>query len=86
MGFYIYFFYKNQHCFHLQNDRKKPDLKILNTTEVMPPQRWARRGWIYEFEMPFVAGEIELFITLWRKNYVTALPRTKKGIVSVCLN
>ena len=32
-------FYKNQYCFHLQNDRKKPDLKILNTTEVMPPQR-----------------------------------------------
>ena len=25
--------------FHSQIDRKKPDLKILNTTEVMPPQR-----------------------------------------------
>ena len=33
------FVYKNQYSFHLQIDRKKPDLKILNTTEVMPPQR-----------------------------------------------
>ena len=33
------FVYKNQYTFHLQIDRKKPDLKISNTTEVIPPQR-----------------------------------------------
>ena len=72
------FVYKNQYTFHAQINRKKPDLKISNTSEVIPPQRWPRSGCIYEFQ----AGEIELFITLWRKNYVTAQSRTKKSIVN----
>ena len=33
------FVYKNQYTFHLEIDRKKPELKILNTAEVIPPQR-----------------------------------------------
>ena len=88
---YTLYVYKNQYTFNIRVNRKKPDLKILNTSKVIPPQRWAWTGWIYEFYLftssnsqshPRILIGRRLIIysvrRVWRRKYDWALAFTKE--------
>ena len=52
---YTLYVYKNQYTFNIRVNRKKPDLKILNTSKVIPlkdePERGEFTNFIYSLHL-----------------------------------